>query len=142
MITNYNKDCNVFDKPVYGAVIVAGTGARAIQSPRAADPLSQRPVLNIRHLPDALRTPQAIRYWQALYDEGLVDHNCMPLRGRTETSLIAERLGHALDIHELWKTFETLWNMTNLHGSRGKALDSKGDWKCKAKLDKIFGKEE
>lgn len=141
-IRNENFGCNVFDEPVYGGTFVAGSHARVVNVHRKPDPLDQRPALVIAHLPWQLKTPRAIGYWQQLYDEGMVDNECMTLKGRPDSAMMAQRMARALDIREVWKTFELLWGITNLHGSLNKALDSEGGWRTKQVLDRIFGKEK
>ena len=141
-IRNENFGCNVFDKPVYGGTFVAGSHARVVNVHRKSDPLDQRPALVIAHLPWQLKTPRAIGYWQQLYDEGMVDNECMTLKGRPDSAMMAQRMARALDIREVWNTFEQLWGITNLHGSLNKALDSEGGWRTKKVLDSIFGKEK
>ena len=141
-IRNENFGCNVIDKPVYGGVFVAGSHARVVNVHHRADPLDQRPSLVITHLPWQMKTPKAIGYWQQLYDEGFVNNECMTLRGRADSAMMAQRLARALDIREVWKTFEQLWGITNLHGSLNKALDTDGGWRTKEVLDRIFGKEK
>ena len=141
-IRNENFGCNVIGGPVYGGTFVAGRNARVTAMPRPANPLDQRPALVIAHLPWQMKTPRAIGFWQQLYDEGFVNNECMTLRGRADSAMMAQRLARALDIREVWKTFEQLWGISNLHGSLNKALDTDGGWRTKEVLDRIFGKEK
>ena len=104
-IRNENIGCNVIGGPVYGGMFVAGRNARATSMPSPANPLDQRPALVIAHLPWQLKTPRAIGYWQQLYDEGLVDNECMTLKGRADSAMMAQRLARALDIREVWNSY-------------------------------------
>jgi len=140
-IINNNIDCNVIDQPVYGGTIVAGKHARVVAAPRPADPLLQRPPLEVWHLPIRLRSVPAVKYWQQLYDEGFVDERCMSVMGRTDSAQMAQRMARALGIREVWKTFEALWGIPNLHASLDKGLNNDAGWWMKGKLDGIFGKE-
>lgn len=94
--------------------------------------------LDTSQLPPNLQTPLAKSIWQALYTEGLVDQNCQTLCSRTESGLMAAAIAQALNIRNVWVTFEALWGIPNLKSAKDKALDYEKCWNFQKKLDEII----
>lgn len=98
-----------------------------------------RPCLDTTRISAPLNTPRAIEIWQKYYDEGLIDQEFNSLRSRTETAIMANQMAEVLDLHEYWNLFETLFEMKNLRGANGKALESQSGWDFKERIMALLG---
>lgn len=112
---------------------------KQIQQEEQWQRLHPQGTLDTRRLPPELRTPAAIKIWQALLAEGLVDERCQTLRSRTESGVMAATIARALGIHNVWVTFGTLWGITNLKSAHDKSIDQQKGWDFQSKLDSIIG---
>lgn len=67
-------------------------------------------------LPAELASEEAMRYWEELHKSGFVDasYRLMPDITRKQAMYIAEAFAKKLGIKSKWKTFESLWNVSNL----------------------------
>ena len=67
-------------------------------------------------LPECLSTAEAKKYWERLQKAGFVDadYQLLPEITRKQAMYIAELFAEQLGIKSKWKTFEQLWNISNL----------------------------
>lgn len=75
-------------------------------------------------LPQELSTDKAMRIWRKLQQAGYIDDHYQPVNlSRTMSAVVAEKMAALLDISDLWKPFEQLWDRNNMKADYNHAMN-------------------
>ena len=87
-----------------------------------------------------LETDEAKKYWRQLEKAGFVDanYNLMKETTRKQAMYIAELFAEKLGIKSKWKTFEQLWNISNLAQEKWDMLETGTTPSRSKEIVKIF----
>lgn len=91
-------------------------------------------------LPECLSTEEAMKYWKRLQKSGFVNagFQLLPNTTRKQAMYIAELFAENLGIRSKWKTFEQLWDISNLAQEKWDMQET-GSMPSRSKeIDKIF----
>lgn len=129
---HYNTNCQQFFAPIYGATFTmpattpqqpgeTGETATAPQQPGETGEAA-----TAEAMPDILATEKAAPYWKRLQERGFVDAQCkrMPTTTRQQAMYIAEAFAKKLNLTAKWKSFESLWGISNLAQEKHKMQET------------------
>lgn len=97
------------------------------------------PIAHSSELPEELATAEAMKYWERLQQEGIVDQHFQPLCSRSEMALLAYEMAKRLAIENMWSVFGEFWQKKYLSTeySKAKSLQKRADY-LKMLKEKIF----